>query len=127
MDDIQLWSQSIDWVSIVVSVAVIVLPTLATIVVTALLGAQMVPAARKFVLSLRSFVDQPTDAAIVALAKELHVTPEWLSAKITELIDASGKEPVIVPAPSPVVPVVAPLMPPAPETRAPDAPVEAVP
>ena len=116
MDDIQLWSQSIDWVSIVVSVAVIVLPTLATIVVTALLGAQMVPAARKFVLSLRSFVDQPTDAAIVALAKELHVTPEWLSAKITELIDASGKEPVIVPTPAPTLP----LLPPAPETRAPE-------
>jgi len=130
MGDIQLWGFSIDVVSAVLSIAVVVLPILATIVVTALLGAQALPAFRKLVRSLREYVDQPTDTAIVALAKELHVTPEWLSEKITELIDASGKEPVIVPTPAPVVPVVAPLLPllpPAPETRALDAPVEAVP
>ena len=122
MDDIQLWSQSIDWVSIVVNVAVIVLPTLATIIVTALVGAQALPAFRKLVRSLREYVDQPSDNAVKFLADQLGVTEEQVIAALTKVIDEMGKEPVIVPAPANT-----PLLPPAPETRAPDAPVEAVP
>ena len=126
MEDIQLWSQSVDWVSIVVNVAVIVLPTLATIIVTALVGAQALPAFRKLMRSLRSFVDQPTDSAVKFLADQLGVTEDQVIAALTKVIDEMGKEPVIVPTPAPVG-LAAPLLPPAPETRAPDAPVEAVP
>jgi len=107
MGDIQIWSQSVDWVSIVLSVAVIVLPTLATIIVTALLGAQMMPTARKVVRSARVYVDQPTDSAVKFLADQLGVTEEQVIAALTKVIDEMGKEPV-----APVVPVVTPLLPP---------------
>lgn len=166
MDDIQIWGQSIDWVSGVLSVAVIVLPTLAAIIVTALLGAQALPAFRKLVRSLREYVDQPTDSVIVALAKALNIPPEKLSEAITKLVDEAGKEPTITPAPTPLLPphevalaktlnqqevsppdgvkiveatfnfaegagtypITAPVTntPAQPETRAPDAPIEAV-
>jgi len=122
MEDIQLWGQSIDWVSIVVNVAVIVLPTLATIIVTALVGAQALPAFRKLVRSLREYVDQPSDNAVKFLADQLGVTEEQVIAALTKVIDEMGKEPVGATKEAPL-----PLLPPAPETRAPDAPVEAVP
>ena len=122
MGDIQIWGFSIDAVSIVASLAVLIIPALFGLVVTALLGAQMVPAARKLVLSARKFVDQPTDSAVKFLADQLGVTEDQVIAALTKVIDEMGKEPVIVPAPANT-----PLLPPAPETRAPDAPVEAVP
>jgi len=122
MGDIQIWGFSIDVVSIVASLAVLIIPALFGLVVTALLGAQMVPAARKLVLSARKFVDQPTDSAVKFLADQLGVTEDQVIAALTKVIDEMGKEPVIVPAPANT-----PLLPPAPETRAPDAPVEAVP
>ena len=131
MDDIQLWSQSIDWVSIVVNVAVIVLPTLATIIVTALVGAQALPAFRKLVRSLREYVDQPSDNAVKFLADQLGVTEEQVIAALTKVIDEMGKEPV-----APLAPANMPLLPPAPalpttsavpETLPESTPVEAVP
>jgi len=109
MEDIQLWGQSIDWVSIVVNVAVIVLPTLATIIVTALVGAQALPAFRKLVRSLREYVDQPSDNAVKFLADQLGVTEEQVIAALTKVIDEMGKEPVIVPTPAPVVPLLPPV------------------
>ena len=114
MDDIQLWSQSVDWVSIVVNVAVIVLPTLATIIVTALVGAQTLPAFRKFVRSLRSFVDQPTDSAVKFLADQLGMTEEQVIAALTKVIDEISNVPPkpLVPVPAAAPAPVEPLLPP---------------
>lgn len=93
MDDIQLWGFSVDVVNGVLSIAVIVLPTLAAIIVTALLGAQALPAFRKLVRSLRQYVDQPTDSAVKFIADQLHVTEEQVIAALTKVIDEMGKEP----------------------------------
>src|SRR3990167_4645900 len=122
MDDIQVWGFSSDVVNAVLSIAAVVLPILSALIVTALVGAQALPAFRKLVRSGRVYVDQPTDDMVVALAKALRVDPAWLSKKLTEGLDEMGKEPV-----APLAPANMPLLPPAPETRAPDAPVEAVP
>lgn len=97
MDDIQVWGFSIDVVNAVISIAVIVFPIVSGLIVTALLGAQMLPAFRKAFRSIREYVDQPTDSFIVKLAEELKVDPEWLSKKFTEFVDAMGKEPVPAP------------------------------
>ena len=122
MDNIQIWGFSINWVNAVISIAVIVLPTLAGIIVTTLFGAQLLPAFRKLVRSAREYVDQPTDSAVKFLAKQLGMTEEQVIAALTKVIDEMGKEPVGATKEAPL-----PLLPPAPETRAPDAPVEAVP
>jgi len=122
MDNIQVWGFSIDVVNAVLSIAVVVLPILAALIVTALVGAQALPAFRKLVRSLREYVDQPTDSAVKFLADQLGVTEEQVIAALTKVIDEMGKEPVGATKEAPL-----PLLPPAPETRAPDAPVEAVP
>ena len=99
--DIQIWGFSVDVVNAVLSIAVVVLPILSALIVTALVGAQALPAFRKLVRSLREYVDQPTDSAVKFLAEKLGVTEEQVIAALTKVIDEMGREPV-APAPDPV-------------------------
>lgn len=104
MGDIQIWGFSVDVVSAVLSIAVIVLPMLATLIVGALGVSELLPAFRKVVRSLREYVDQPTDSAVKFLADKLGVTEDQVIAALTKVIDEMGKEPTITPAPTPLWP-----------------------
>lgn len=89
MDDVQLYAEAVDWLGLVLSVALVVLPTLLVLALVFLGGAGAVNSGRKLWESLRPAVDEPTDPLIQMIAAALKTRPELVSDFIVGLLDAT--------------------------------------
>ena len=96
---IQVWSQAVDWLNIVLTFAVMVLPPLVVLALTALGGTALVAAGKKLAQAMREFVNDPTDAAIKWLAKQTGIPEQVLSDAITAVLDGFLNQPEVVDAP----------------------------
>ena len=94
MDDVKVYAEAIDWLNLTLSVALIVLPTLIGLALTALFGAQAVEQGRKLWKSLRQTVDEPTDPIVAMLAAAAKQKPEMVSSFLVALFDATFAEAV---------------------------------
>lgn len=89
-----MYAEAIDWLNLTLSVAVIVLPTLIVLALTALGGAAAVEQGRKLWKSLRVTVDEPSDPIVAMIAAAVKQRPEIVSGFLVSLFDATFAEAV---------------------------------
>lgn len=95
MNDVQLYAEAVDWLSLVLSVALVVLPTLFVLALTALGGVAAVKAGRDLWQSLRVTVDEPGDPVVMLVAGALKQKPELISEFLVRLFDTTFEAPTV--------------------------------
>ena len=98
----ELWTDSINWLEIVINVVVIVLVPLVGVGLLAAGGVALVKTVKAIVNALRFMVDEPGDVLIVKLGDLTGVSREELVIAIRSMLDAIDK----LPEDPPVVPPV---------------------
>ena len=93
MNDVQLYAEAVDWLGLVLSALLVVLPTLLALALVFLGGAGAVNSGRKLWESLRPAVDEPTDPLNQIIAAALKQRPELVSDFLVKLFDATFAEP----------------------------------
>ena len=76
-----------EYLELVISAAVVVLPTLALLVAVALGGEAAVRAVRRLARSARPAVDEPGDALVQWLADKMSMSPDEVSVYLLKLLD----------------------------------------
>lgn len=94
MDEVRVYAEAVDWLNLVLSVGLIVLPTLFVLALTAIGGAQAVEQGRKLWASLRVTVDEPSDPVVAMIATAVKQRPELISTWLVALFDSTFAESV---------------------------------
>lgn len=96
MEDIRVYAEAVDWLSLMLSVALVVLPTLIILALTGIGGAAAVKAGRALWLSMRVTVDEPGDPVVMLVAGALKQKPELISEFLVRLFDTTFEPPAEV-------------------------------
>lgn len=93
MDNIELWSKTVDWTEFLINLLLIVAPLLLTLAGAFLAGTAFWKSLQTLVRSLRSGFDEATDPAVVWLAQLTKLPAETVAKIAVALFDAILQNP----------------------------------
>ncbi len=93
MDNIELWSKTVDWTEFLINLLLIVAPLLLALAGAALAGTAFWKSLQTLVRSLRSGFDEASDPAVVWLAQLTKLPAETVAKIAVALFDAILQNP----------------------------------